>query len=68
MLGKEAQDINIKLKIFSIPSAKEATVGELAPKMSEIKLIDYNAAKYGASAERNRLLKKWTEEVKALPK
>jgi iron(III) transport system substrate-binding protein len=30
-----------------------------SPKLSEIKLINYDFAKYGSSAERNRLLKKW---------
>jgi iron(III) transport system substrate-binding protein len=39
-----------------------------APKIAEIKLINYDSAKYGSSAERNRLLKKWGDEVKALPK
>ena len=39
-----------------------------APKITAIKLIDYDAAKYGSSAERNRLLRKWGDEVKALPK
>jgi iron(III) transport system substrate-binding protein len=67
-LSKEAQDINIKLKIFSIPSSKSAEVSPLAPKLADIKLIDYDAAKYGASAERNRLLAKWTNEVKAAAK
>ena len=35
--------------------------------MSEIKLIDYDFAKYGSSAERKRLLAKWDAEVKSLP-
>jgi iron(III) transport system substrate-binding protein len=32
-----------------------------------MKLIDYNFKKYGSSAERKRLLKKWDDEVKSLP-
>jgi len=39
-----------------------------APKFSEIKLINYDFAKYGSSAERTRLLTKWDKEVYALPK
>mgnify|MGYP003598204756 CR=1 FL=1 len=39
-----------------------------APKLAEIKLIDYDFAKYGSSAERTRLLKKWDDEVSKLPK
>ena len=35
---------------------------------ASIKLIDYDFAKYGSSAERKRLLSKWDNEVKNLPK
>ena len=34
------------------------------PDPSKIKLIDYDFAKYGASAERGRLLAKWDAEIK----
>jgi iron(III) transport system substrate-binding protein len=67
-LSKEAQDINAKLKIHSIPSNKTAAVSPDATKLSEIKLISYDTAKYGSSAERRRLLAKWTQEVQAQPK
>ena len=33
-----------------------------------MKLISYDNAKYGSSAERNRLLKKWGDEVRSRPK
>ena len=39
-----------------------------APKLAEIKLIAYDTAKYGSSAERVRLLRKWDAEVKSQPK
>lgn len=67
-LSKEAQDINARLKIHSIPSNPAAVVSPLAPKLSEMKLIDYDTARYGASAERRRLLARWTKEVQAAPK
>jgi iron(III) transport system substrate-binding protein len=67
-LSKEAQDINFRLNIFSIPSNKTALIGDLAPKLDEIKLIDYDAARWGAATERNRLLKKFDAEVKSQPK
>ena len=38
------------------------------PDLSKIKLIDYDFAKYGSSAERKRLLGRWTTEVKSAPK
>jgi len=36
--------------------------------MSEIKLIQYDFAKYGTVTERARLLEKWDREVRALPR
>jgi len=36
--------------------------------LGEIKLINYDFAKYGSSATRKRLLGKWTDEVKNAPK
>jgi iron(III) transport system substrate-binding protein len=38
-------------------------VSPLSPKTADIKLINYDFAKYGASAERKRLLEKWAKEV-----
>ena len=68
-LSAEAQKIvGVDQNIYSIPSNKAAPVHAQAPKIAAIKLISYDSAKYGSSAERNRLLKKWGDEVKALPK
>lgn len=64
-LSRDAQDINAKLKIHSIPSNKAALVSEHAPKLEALKLIAYDTAKYGAAAERKRLLSKWSQEVQA---
>ena len=38
---------------------------EAAPKLAEIKLIDYDFAKYGSSDERKRLLSRWDKEIGA---
>jgi iron(III) transport system substrate-binding protein len=68
-LSAEAQKlVGADRKICSIPSNRAAPVHPDAPKLAAIKLINYDSAKYGSSAERNRLLKKWGDEVKALPK
>lgn len=68
-LSAEAQKlVGADQKIYSIPSNRAAPVHPDAPKLASIKLISYDSAKYGSSAERNRLLKKWGDEVKALPK
>lgn len=67
-LSREAQEINVKLKINSIPSNTSATVSPDAPKFSEIKLINYDTVKFGSATERKRLLTRWTQEVQAAPK
>ena len=68
-LSPEAQAIGSTLKIsYQVPSNKKSPVPAQAPKLSEIKLIDYDFVKYGSSAERKRLLTKWDEEVSKLPK
>ena len=68
-LTPEAQAIGAQAKVsYQVPSNKNVTPPPQAPKFSEIKLINYDFAKYGSSAERTRLLTKWDKEVYALPK
>ena len=68
-LSPEAQAIGLQAKVsYQLPSNKNAPVSPLAPKFSEIKLINYDFAKYGSAAERTRLLARWDKEVSALPK
>ncbi len=67
-LTPEAQGLAAQAKAYQVPSNKKAVAPPQAPKFSEIKLINYDFAKYGSSAERKRLLEKWDREVKALPK
>jgi iron(III) transport system substrate-binding protein len=67
-LSPEAQGIGAGVKSFQVPSHKNAKVPDQAPKLAQIKLIDYDFVKYGSSAERTRLLKKWDDEVSKLPK
>jgi iron(III) transport system substrate-binding protein len=67
-LTPDAQALGAKAKSYQVPSNKSTPVPPQAPKFSEIKLIKYDFAKYGSSAERTRLLAKWDKEVKSLPK
>jgi iron(III) transport system substrate-binding protein len=68
-LSKEAQAIGADAKVsYQVPSNKAAPVPAQAPKLAEVKLINYDFVKYGSSAERKRLLAKWDEEVSKLPK
>jgi len=67
-LTPEAQAIAGPAKAYQVPSNKAAPVPPQAPKLAEIKLINYDFAKYGTTAERTRLLTKWDKEVSTLPK
>lgn len=66
-LSKEAQALALQVKAFQVPSNKAAPTSDKAPNLASIKLIDYDFKKYGSSAERKRLLKKWDDEVSTLP-
>ena len=63
-----AQVIAAQNKQLQIQANKATPLPPNAPKLSDIKLITYDFAKYGSSAERSRLLKKWDSEVKVLAK
>ena len=67
-LTPAAQKIGADTKNFQTPSNRATPIPPAAPKMSDIKLINYDFAKYGSAAERKRLLDKWDKEVYALPK
>ena len=65
----EGQAVGAANKVsYQVPSNKTAPIPPQAPKLGDIKLINYDFAKYGSSAERTRLLKKWDDEVSKLPK
>ena len=67
-LGAQIQILGANAKSFQVPSNKSAVTPPEAPKLKEIKLIDYDFKKYGSTAERTRLLANWDKEVKVLPK
>ena len=68
-LSVEGQAVGSAHKVsYQVPSNKKAPVPAAAPKLGDIKLIDYDFVKYGSSAERKRLLTKWDDEVSKLPK
>jgi iron(III) transport system substrate-binding protein len=67
-LDTKAQAIGAAAKSYQVPSNRGTPVPDAAPKLAEIKLIDFDFAKYGSSTERRRLLAKWDAEVKSQPK
>jgi iron(III) transport system substrate-binding protein len=67
-LTPEAQKLAAEAKQFQLPSNVASALPPRAPKFSEIKLIDYDFAKYGSSAERKRLIERWDREIGGQPK
>ncbi len=66
-LRADVQSRSLEVKAYQVMSNLKAKSDPRAPDITKIKLIDYDFAKYGSSAERKRLLKKWDDEVKRLP-
>jgi len=67
-LTAQAQQFGAAAKQFQLPSNKATPVDPRVPDFKSIKFIDYDYAKYGASAERRRLISKWEKEVNSLPR
>ena len=63
-----AQQFGVAARQFQLPSNSTTPVDPRMPDPKKIKLINYDYAKYGASAERRRLIAKWEKEVNALPR
>jgi iron(III) transport system substrate-binding protein len=67
-LTPEAQSLAAKGKSYQTPSHPAAAVPDAAPKLADLKLIDYDFAKYGSAAERKRLIEKWEKEIGSRPR
>ena len=67
-LTPQAQQFGAASKQYQLPSNKSTPVDPNVPDFKKIKLIKYDYAKYGASAERRRLISRWEKEVNSLPK
>jgi iron(III) transport system substrate-binding protein len=67
-LSPQAQQFGAAAKQFQLPSNKGTAIDPRVPDFKKIKFINYDYAKYGASAERRRLIARWEKEVGALPR
>ena len=67
-LTADIQSMAAKAQAYQVPSNKNAVPPPESPDFSQIKLIDYDFAKFGSAAERTRLLKRWDEEIGSLPR
>lgn len=66
-LSRAAQEIGATASSYQVPSNTNAATPPEAPKLADIKLIDYDFAEYGSSETRSRLLARWDAEIGALP-
>ena len=64
-LSPAAQNLGAAANSFQLPSNKNATVPPQAPRMQDILLIEYDFVRYGSATERERLLQRWTREVRS---
>lgn len=63
VLTADVQSLMPDAGSFQIPSNKSAKAPEAAPKLEEIKLIDYDFAEYGGAERRQALLSRWDTEI-----
>ena len=67
-LSPEGQKIGLDVKEYAIPTNRSVALPAQVPPMTSIKVIDYDFAKYGSSAERKRLLDRWEREINSAPR
>ena len=67
-LTPEAQQIGAAHGSFQFPSNRASAIPAEAPDISKIKLIEYDFATYGSTATRTRVLGRWSNEIKNLPR
>jgi iron(III) transport system substrate-binding protein len=64
-LSPEGQKIGIEVKEYAIPTNRDVPLPPQVPKLTDIKVISYDFARYGSSTERKRLLERWEREINA---
>jgi len=67
-LSVEGQKVGLDVKEYAIPTNRNVVLPPQVPPLTAIKVIDYDFAKYGSSAERKRLLERWEKDINAAPR
>ena len=67
-LTPDAQKIGLEVKEYAIPTNRTVPLPPQVPKLTDIKVISYDFARYGASDTRKRLLERWEKEVNNAPR
>ena len=68
LMSAEGQAVGAKVGSYQVPANKTFKMDPRIPTMDDVKLIKYDFEKYGKSAERKRLIDRWTKEVESLPR
>ena len=64
-LTVDAQKIGLEVKEYAIPTNKGVPLPPQVPNLTDVKVINYDFAKYGSSDVRKRLLDRWERDINA---
>ena len=67
-LSVEGQKIGLDVKEYAIPTNRNVPLPPMVPKLSDVKVIDYDFEKFGSSETRRHLLERWEKDINALPR
>ncbi len=67
-LTANAQQIGLELKEYAIPTNRNVVLPKMVPKLTDVKVIDYDFSRFGAADTRRRLLERWEREINSAPK
>ena len=67
-LSPSGQRVAATSRSYQFPSNRNTPLPEGAPNVKGAKFINYDLAKYGASAERRRLIARWEKEILNAPR
>jgi iron(III) transport system substrate-binding protein len=68
LMSPEGQSIGNKARSYQQPANKKTPINAKIVQPAQIKLVDYDFKKFGASNERKRLIGRWEAEVNSLPR
>ena len=54
--------------VYAIPTNRNVVLPPMVPKLTDVKVIDYDFSRFGASETRKRLLERWEREINSAPK
>jgi iron(III) transport system substrate-binding protein len=64
-LTVDAQKIGLEVKEYAIPTNRSVPLPAMVPNLADVKVINYDFAKYGSSEVRKRLLERWEKDINA---